>query len=84
MIMMVTRSSIREKALRDLFGMAKWKPGSKLKGGTPEQFVSECSDAYMEEVRNTEQVALLTYEEMWVWLDSFAEEWRKLADSTLH
>ncbi len=42
------------------------------------------SDACMEEVRNSEQVALLTFEELQVWFDSFREEWRSLVSSTLN
>ena len=41
------------------------------------------SDACMEEMRNSEQVALLTFEELQVWFDSSREEWRLLARSTL-
>ena len=80
------QSQCRDKALSDFISLTNWKPGpeSEVNGGIPEQFVTTCSDAYMEEVRNSEQVALITYEEMWVWLDSFADEWRKLANSTLN
>jgi len=50
----------------------------------PEQIISACSDAYMEEMRNSEQVASITYDEMRVWNDSFLKEWRRLAHSTLN
>ncbi len=40
------------------------------------------SDAYMEEMLNSEQVALITFEELQVWFSSFCEEWRSLASST--
>ncbi len=40
------------------------------------------SDACMEEVRNSEQVALITVEELQVWFNSFCEEWKSLARST--
>ena len=73
----------RERAWSDFFRLTKWKPGSRLTSDMPEDLMTACSDAYMEEVRNTEQVALITYEEMWVWLESFVEEWRNLANATL-
>ena len=78
------QSQCRDKALSDFISLTKWKPGSKVNTNMPEEFVTASSDAYMEEVRNSEQVAWLTYEEMWVWLDSFVEEWQKLAKSTLN
>ena len=40
------------------------------------------SDAYMEEMLNSEQVALMTFEELQVWFGFFCEEWRSLASPT--
>ena len=40
------------------------------------------SDACLEEVRNSEQIALITVEELQVWFNSFCEEWTSLARST--
>ena len=44
---------------------------------------SEYRDLYVEEFRNSEQVAWITYEEIQVWRESFVNQWEKLARSAL-
>ena len=57
--------------------------GQALNGLLGEQReAADCGQAYLEEVRNSEQVALMTYEEMQVWLDSFAHQWQKLSGAS--
>ncbi len=51
-------------------------------GNGSEPAMRAFSDACMEEVRNSEQVALITVEELQVWFNSFCDEWRSLASST--
>ena len=71
-----------EKIMDGFFRLAQNGPAQE-NAEIPEKVALECSEAYMQEVRNSEQVALITYDEMRVWLDSFFKEWRRLANSAL-
>lgn len=43
------------------------------------ELLTECQGACLEEVRNTEQVAMINCEEMKSWGQSFADHWQRLA-----
>lgn len=42
------------------------------------KLVSECSDFYIEEIRNGQQIAQLTFDEMNFWADRFTQTWSLL------
>ncbi len=73
----------REKAMDGFLTMVNRGSGSEAGRESSQEFILECREAYLEEARNSGQVALITCEEMEVWFDSFCKEWRKLAESTL-
>ena len=72
----------RSVVLEGFFQPSTQECGSRA-DGNPREVIAACTDAYMEEVRNCEQVALITCEEMEVWLGAYVKEWRNLAKSTL-
>ncbi len=77
------QNQCRGMALDDFVRLTNWKTGLDV-SDYPEQIISACREAYIEEMRNSEQVALITYDEMRVWHDSFLKEWGRLAHSTLN
>ena len=42
------------------------------------KLISECSDFYIEEIRNGQQIAQLTFDEMGYWAGRFTQAWSKL------
>ncbi len=74
----------REKVLEGFVRIIDRRSAPKTSYEDSQEVILACREAYLEEARNSEQVALITYEEMEVWADSFYKEWRKLAESTLN
>ena len=77
------QAQCEEKVLKSLLSLPSQQSGSG-DGDSPEELIAACTDAYIEEIRNCEQVALITRDEMEVWLDAYFNEWRKLSEATFN
>ena len=67
-----------------LQALSPWQEGTArglLSLDNTETAAQRYRDLYIEEMRNSEQVAWITYEEIKVWNDSFVDQWEKLAKS---
>ncbi len=66
-----------EKTAEDLMAIFR---ESELAGIpiTQAKLVSECSDFYIEEIRNGQQIVRLTFDEMGYWAGRFTQVWSKL------
>ncbi|GEM_PF-6280173 len=66
-----------ERALQQLLSISDPRDLKQLRSAQ-RRCVSECSDACMEEVRNAEQIALLTHTELSWWRREFLQRWSEL------
>lgn len=71
-----------ERAFRELFEISESHGLDELRQ-VHHRSLGDCSDACMEEVRNAEQIALMTHEELVYWRRQFFQQWAELFQASL-